>query len=239
MIRIQKLLAEWGIASRRAIEKLITEGKVLINGKEAELGCSVNELDLPEIKVCGKIVEKPVSDKREVYAFNKPKYVISSLKDEKGRKCVADFLPTEVRLYPIGRLDYDSSGLLLVTNYGELTNRLLHPSHKVDKEYIVIIDGEPLTVDEISRFESGIPLDDGMTSPCRLKRLKKDKCYSVIIHEGRNRQVRRMFDFFGRTVIDLKRVSFGPIKLENLKSGTTRKISKDEFNKLLKSAGLV
>ena len=240
MIRLQKLLANWGIASRRAIEELINEGKITVNGEKVKLGFSVDELNPPEIFICGKKAEKDInSDKKLVYAFNKPKFVVSTVKDDKGRKCVADFFLSDLRLYPIGRLDYESSGLLLITNYGELTNRLLHPSHKVDKEYIVKIDGEPLSLAEENKFKNGIKLEDGITAPAQIHKIKNGNLYSVIIHEGKNRQIRRMFAFLGRNVISLKRISFGPIKLGNLPSGEMRELSRAERKYLLIAAGIV
>lgn len=238
MIRIQKLLASWGIASRRNIEKLVSEGKITVDGSAVDLGFSVDEENLPDIFINGKKAEKPTTTEYDIYIFNKPKLVVSTLKDEKGRKCISDFLPEGKRLYPIGRLDYDSTGLLLITNYGELTNNLLHPSHKVEKEYIATINGEPLTEEEEIQFRNGISLDDGVTAPCKLYKRKSENTYSVIIHEGRNRQIRRMFSYFGRKVTTLKRIAFGPLKLGNLPSGTMRKLTQKEYNQLLRAAKL-
>ena len=238
MIRIQKLLADWGIASRRAIEKLILENRITVNKETIKPGFSIDENNMPDIYIDGKKIEKKQHTTYEIYMFNKPKLVVSTIKDEKGRKCITDFLPAGKRLYPIGRLDYDSTGLLLVTNYGELTNKLLHPSHKVDKEYIVTISGAPLTADEEAIFTKGINLEDGITAPCKLHKMRSRNTYSVTIHEGRNRQVRRMFEYFNRKVIVLKRISFGPLKLGNLATGTIRQITPKEYEQLLKAAKL-
>ncbi len=238
MIRIQKLLADWGIASRRAIEKLILENRITINQEIIKLGYSIDENNIPDIYIDGKKIEKKQNINYEIYMFNKPQLVVSTLKDEKGRKCITDFLPKNKRLYPIGRLDYDSTGLLLITNYGELTNHLLHPSHKVEKEYIVTISGEPLSIQEESEFKSGIKLEDGITAPCKLHKMRSKNTYSVTIHEGKNRQIRRMFSYFGRNVIALKRISFGPLKLGNLPEGTMRKLTNEEYKQLLKEAKL-
>lgn len=240
MVRIQKLLASWGIASRRNIEKFIEEGRIFIDGvKLEEQGFIIDENNLPTIMLDGKKLTPPLKTDYTILLFNKPKLVITSLKDEKNRSCLADYLPKNKRLYPVGRLDYDSSGLLLITDYGELTNRLLHPSFKVTKEYIVKIQGEMLKQHELNIFSSGINLEDGLTAPCIIKPHQTPNTYSVIIKEGRKRQVRRMFDFFGRKVINLHRIAFGPIKLGNLQSGKLRKVTKEEETALLKTTELL
>ena len=228
MVRIQKLLASWGIASRRSIEKYIEEGRIIVNGvKLEEQGFIIDEDNLPTILLDGKKITPPLKTDFTILLFNKPKLVITSLKDEQNRCCLADYLPKDKRLYPVGRLDYDSSGLLLVTDYGELTNRLLHPSFKVSKEYIVKIQGEMLNQHELEQFSSGINLEDGLTAPCLIKPHKSPNTYSVIIKEGRKRQVRRMFDYFGRKVTNLHRIAFGPIKLGNLQSGKLRPVTEE------------
>lgn len=240
MVRIQKLLSSWGIASRRNIEKFIEEGRIFIDGKKLEeKGLILDENNLPTIVLDGEKILPPQNNDYTILVFNKPKLVITSLKDEKGRKSISDYLPKDKRLYPIGRLDYDSTGLLLITDFGELTNRLLHPSYKVSKEYIVKIQGEALTKQELKQFSEGIELEDGITAPCFIKALKTFNTYSVIIKEGKKRQVRRMFDFFNRKVINLNRVSFGPIKLGSLQSGKLRKVTEEEKNALLKTTRLI
>ena len=240
MVRIQKLLASWGVASRRAIERYIHEGRIAVNGEKlAEKGFLIDEDNLPNITLDGKKIEIAKKTDYTILAFNKPKFVITSLSDEKGRRSVADYLVKEKkRLFPIGRLDYDSTGLLLITDYGELTNRLLHPSFKVTKEYLVKIEGEDLTKNEMKQFSEGIKLEDGYTAPCKIRALKVSKAYSVIIREGRKRQVRRMFDFFNRRVISLNRVSFGPIRLGDLPRGKLRALTQKERCAILKAAGL-
>ena len=239
MVRIQKLLAAWGVASRRKIEAYIEEGRISVDdSKLIEHGFLVDENNLPVIKLDGKRIVPPQNTDYTILLFNKPKLVITSLKDEQGRKTIADYLPKNKRLYPIGRLDYDSTGLLLITDYGELTNRLLHPSYKVAKEYIVKIVGEKLSSSELKNFSEGIELDDGMTAPCSIKLLKASNTYSVVIKEGRKRQVRRMFEFFGRKVVNLHRISFGPVKLGDLQSGKLRPVTSEEKEALLKAAGL-
>lgn len=240
MVRIQKLLASWGIASRRSIEKYIEEGRIAVNNEIlSEKGFSIDENNIPTIKLDGKVITPPKKTEYTILVFNKPKLVITSLKDEQGRCSVSDYLPKDKRLYPVGRLDYDSTGLLLITDYGELTNRLLHPSYKVAKEYVVKIQGQLLTSDELKNFASGIELEDGMTAPCIIKPHKATNTYSVIIKEGRKRQVRRMFDYFGRKVINLHRIAFGPIKLGNLQSGKLRPVTQEERKALLKATNLL
>lgn len=239
MIRIHKLLADWGVDSRRAIEKLIAEGRITADGETVALGFSVDENDLPEIRINGKIIEAPKNTGNHIYIFNKPEYIVSTVKDELGRKCIADFIPKGMRLYPIGRLDADSTGLLLITDFGELTNRLLHPSYKVEKEYIATVTGKPLTAKEEADFAAGVNLDDGLTLPCKIKRVSRSESkYSVTIREGRNRQVKRMFEFFERKVITLHRVRFGPIVLSDLEEGEMRSLDKRETAALLRAVKL-
>ena len=240
MVRIQKLLASWGIASRRSIEKYIEEGRIAVDGvKLEEQGFIIDEDNLPSIFLDGKKINPPEKTEYTILLFNKPKLVITSLKDDQGRCCLADYLPKDKRLYPVGRLDYDSSGLLLVTDFGELTNRLLHPSYKVSKEYVVKIQGEMLAPKELKQFSSGIKLEDGLTAPCIIKPHKTPNTYSVIIKEGRKRQVRRMFEYFGRKVVNLHRIAFGPIKIGDLQSGKLRTVTEEEKTALLKTTGLI
>ena len=239
LVRIQKLLASWGVASRRKIESFVAEGRISVDGHIlSEQGLLIDENKLPVIQLDGKKIIPPQKTDYTILLFNKPKLVITSLKDEQGRRSIADYLPKNIRLYPIGRLDYDSTGLLLITDYGELTNRLLHPSYKVEKEYIVKIIGEKLSDSELKQFSEGIELEDGLTAPCFIKPLKTFNTYSVKIKEGRKRQVRRMFEFFGRKVTNLHRISFGPIKLGNLQSGKLREINFEERKALLKATGI-
>lgn len=239
LVRLQKLLANWGVASRRAVEKLINNGAVSVNGETVEgQGTLVDADNPPSIKVNGKRILPPAGDDCSIYAFNKPLLVVTTMKDERGRKTIADFLPPGRRLYPVGRLDYDSTGLLIITNHGELTNRLLHPSFKVDKEYIVTISGGNLSPAEAAQFAHGLELDDGLTSPCQLEKLPEPGTYSVTIREGRKRQVRRMFACLGRKVESLHRVRFGPLLIGNLKAGELRELRPEEKAALLKTAGL-
>ncbi len=239
LVRIQKLLASWGAGSRRAIERLIEAREISIDGITVEgQGTLVDADKPPEIRISGRLVAPRVDDNWHIYAFNKPIRVVTTLKDERGRKTIAHFLPKERRLYPVGRLDFDSTGLLIITDHGELTNRLLHPSFKVDKEYLVKISGRPLTPVETEMFTSGLKLEDGMTSPCRLVYHPESDAYSVTIREGRKRQVRRMFACLGHDVISLHRVRFGPLQIGNLKPGEIRELNSEERAALLASAGL-
>lgn len=238
-IRIQKLLAGWGVASRRAVEKMIENGRIEVNGnKLTEQGFLVDPENPPTIAVDGKVLKKPANEEFALYIFFKPLGVVTTMHDEGGRKTIRDFLPTGRRLYPIGRLDRDSTGLLLITNHGELTNRLLHPSYKVEKEYIAKTDGTPLTNSEQEHFTAGVEIEDGKTAPCKLQQLDEPLTYSVIIREGKKRQVRRMFASFGREVISLQRIRFGPIHLDNMQPGELRALTDKEKSALLRAAGL-
>ena len=238
-VRIQKLLAGWGVASRRAIEKMIEEGRIEVNGETlTEQGHFVDPDNPPVITVNGRQIHKPTQHAHSIYIFYKPVDVVTTLHDERGRKTIRDFLPADRRLYPIGRLDRDSTGLLLITDHGELTNRLLHPSYKVEKEYIVSLCDSALTAAECSQFRAGVELDDGRTAPCELRQLKEPYTYSVIIREGKKRQIRRMFASFGRQVKSLHRIRFGPLHLGDLRPGEIRLLSDKEKSALLKAAGL-
>lgn len=238
-IRIQKLLAGWGLASRRTIESWIEAGRISINNETiTSQGVTVDSVKPPPIKIDGKLVKPPKKGPTRIYAFHKPANVVSTLKDDQGRRSVIDFLPRGKRMYPVGRLDMNSTGLLLITDNGELTNRLLHPSFKVEKEYVVKIEGATLTREEKSRFSQGIELDDGNTAPCKLIQHKNPQLFTVILKEGRKRQIRRMFEKLDRKVVQLHRVRFGPVKLGNLKPGELRPLSAGETKALLKEAGL-
>ncbi|WP_257347779.1 pseudouridine synthase [Pseudalkalibacillus decolorationis] len=233
MDRLQKVIAQAGIASRRNAEKLIEDGKVKVNGTTVtELGTKVSPSD--EIEVNGVPIEKeaPV-----YFLFYKPSAVISSVKDEKGRKVVTDYFPEiEQRLFPIGRLDYDTSGLLLLTNDGEFANLLMHPKYKVEKHYIVKTKGIPSKQD-INQLALGVRLEDGKTAPAkvRLKSLEKKKQTAIVeitIHEGKNRQVRRMFDAIGFPVQKLKRERYGLLDLKGLNPGEFRPLTPHEIKQL-------
>ena len=231
--RLQKVIAQAGVASRRKAEKLITEGKVKVNGQLiTELGTKVNPTD--QVEVSGVPIEK---ESLHTYLFYKPRGVISSVTDNKGRKTVTDFFEDlPYRLYPIGRLDYDTSGLLILTNDGEFTNLMTHPRYKIKKKYIAKLKGYLLR-EEVKQLEKGIKLEDGMTQPALIKVKSQDRDRNVThveitITEGRNRQVRRMFSHFGHEVTKLSRVEYGPLNLKGLNAGQGRTLTPHEVKVL-------
>lgn len=233
MDRLQKVIAHAGIASRRKAEQLIQEGKVTVNGKVVrELGVKVSSNDKVEVEGIPVESEAPV-----YYLFYKPRGVISSVKDDKGRKVVTDFFPhLEKRIYPVGRLDYDTSGLLLLTNDGDFANLLMHPRSEVEKMYVVKTKGIP-TIDQLKSLQRGIKLEDGKTAPAIVKMktvdsVKQTAIIEMIIHEGRNRQVRRMFEAIGTPVMKLKRERYGFLTLEGLRTGDVRELSPHEVKQL-------
>lgn len=226
-MRINKYLADAGVASRRASDKLIEEKRVLINGKVAFLGSEVEPGD--NVTVDGSIV-KPVS-KFSYYMLNKPKGCVTTVKDDKGRKTVMDFLPKKERLYPVGRLDYDTEGLLIITNDGELANRLMHPVNEVPKTYIAKIEGV-LTENMLAALRGGVVIDGVRTKKCAVRIVDETKTetkVSVTITEGRNRQVRRMFEAVGKEVVFLKRIKIGDLALRGLNRGEYRPLTKEEI----------
>ncbi|MDN4619706.1 pseudouridine synthase [Paenibacillus sp. PsM32] len=238
MERLQKILAQAGIASRRKCEELIVAGKVTLNGEVVtELGTKADPT-VDEIIVNGRSI---AAEKKVYIMFNKPKGVITSASDPEGRKIVGDYLKgVRERVYPVGRLDYDSEGLLILTNDGELANRLTHPRHHVPKTYHVTVEGVPHGT-ALEKFRQGIQLEDGMTQPAEadyydIDTEKKQATIRVTIHEGRNRQIRRMFEALSHKVIRLKRISFGELLVGNLKRGLYRHLTKEEIDKL-KSSG--
>ncbi|MBP7633381.1 rRNA pseudouridine synthase [Candidatus Ozemobacteraceae bacterium] len=239
-VRLTKLLASWGIASRRAVEEWIEAGRIRLNGRVVDQQGTKADPDVDTIEVDGRRVTPPAADRRCYLALHKPLGYVSTMSDEHGRKALPDLLPKQTpRLFPIGRLDLDSTGLLLMTDDGELANRLLHPRYKVEKGYRVEIRGTPLSAEEQRRFISGLELDDGLTAPCRLKQLdKRPGVYLVALREGRKRQIRRMFAALGREVTSLHRISFGPITLGTLEPGATRPLTDAETKALRQAAGL-
>ncbi|WP_339062624.1 pseudouridine synthase [Tepidibacillus marianensis] len=235
MQRLQKVIAEAGLASRRKAEQLIIEGKVIVNEKIAmELGMKVDP-SRDRILVNGKEIK--IVTKKIVVLLNKPKKVITSTEDPQGRKTVLDLIHMPERIYPVGRLDYDTEGLLLLTNDGELANRLMHPRYELDKTYEVIVHGTP-TETQLDLLRRGILLDDGLTSQAQVKKViinneKRAKIH-ITIHEGRNRQVRRMFQTIGYPVIQLKRIQYGFLTLKNVNNGEYRILTKEEVCQLRK-----
>lgn len=233
MERLQKVIAYAGVASRRKAEQLIMEGKVKVNGKVIkELGTKVGSNDKIEVNGIPLEKEEPI-----YFLLYKPRGVISSAADEKGRKVVTDFFKDiKQRIYPVGRLDYDTSGVLLLTNDGEFANLLMHPKHEVEKVYVAKLKGIPQR-HELKQLEKGIKLHDGVTAPAKVKLLSLDKqkqscIVEIIIHEGRNRQVRRMFEAIGYEVQKLKRERFGFLTLAGLSTGGFRELTPHEVKQL-------
>ena len=230
MERLQKVIAQAGIASRRKAEELILEGRVRVNGEPVrELGIKVTEDDLVEVD------GRPVREEKKVYILlNKPAGYISTVDDPRGRKTVLDLVAdVKERVYPVGRLDYDTSGLLILTNDGELTYKLTHPSFEVKKTYLVEVEGNPGK--ELERLEQGVLLSDGMTAPALVSRVKAGKestSFQLTIHEGRNRQVRRMCEAIGHPVKSLKRIKFAFLELADLPEGKYRYLTEKEIKNL-------
>lgn len=232
MQRLQKVIAESGYASRRKAEELIKMGKVYVNGvKVTEMGFKVSGNDLIDIN--GKPLKK---EDKEYYLLNKPRGVVTTTSDDKNRKTVTDLIETSKRIYPIGRLDYDTTGVLLLTNDGELTNILNHPSSEVSKVYVAKIDGivEPYRV---KKLEQGVMVDGVKTSrtKIRIKKLdkKNDASYiEITIHEGKNHQVKKMFEAIGYKVVKLKRERYAFLDVNSLKSGEYRKLTTKEVKSL-------
>ncbi|MDR3593580.1 pseudouridine synthase [Clostridium sp.] len=230
--RLQKYMASCGVASRRKCEEIILEGKVKVNGVLVkEVGIKVSPVkDIVEYD--GKVISK---EENKVYIMlNKPEGYISSVKDEKGRTTILDIVKVKERIYPIGRLDYDSSGLLLLTNDGEIYNKIIHPRVELTKKYIAVVKGE-MTDKDIKKFEIGIDIGGYITAPAELKVISYDKDISTVeigIHEGKNRQIRKMCAALKHEVLSLKRISIGEIKLGYLKRGEFRNLNEDEIKYL-------
>ena len=239
MERLQKFMAEAGVASRRACEELIRQGRVTVNGETASLGRSV-EPEQDRVELDGKPVQK--EQRRTVILLYKPRGVVSTDSDPEGRRTVQDyFREIPERLYNVGRLDLNSEGLLLMTNDGALANRLTHPRYGVEKTYYAVCDGR-LTASEAAKLTNGIELEDGMTAPARVDAVRTtqrgDTSFLITIHEGRNRQIRRMLEAVGHRTLRLKRERFGPLSLGTLAPGEWRKLSDEEIKKLENALGL-
>lgn len=229
--RLQKYIAKCGAASRRKAEELIFDGRVKVNGSVVNNVVIVDdEVDVVELD--GKVI-KP--EENMVYIMvNKPTEIITSAKDQFDRKTVLDIVNVKERVYPVGRLDYDTSGLLILTNDGDVTNRMTHPSHEVNKVYAAEIIGVP-TKEEMDSFEKGLKIEDYITSPARIRIIESKRDMALIevtIHEGKNRQVRKMCEAIGHPVINLKRIAFGKLKLGKLKLGEWRNLSESEIEYL-------
>ena len=228
MERLQKVIAQSRFSSRRKAEEYIKQGKVKVNGKiVTELGTKVNSSD--EIEIDNKILEK---ETKEYYLLNKPRGVITSTSDEKGRKTVLDYINTNARIYPVGRLDYDTTGALLLTNDGEFANIIMHPKNTIDKLYLAKVEGI-ITGEAIHKLEKGIEVDNEVfhTSRVKAKKINKENNTSLVeitIHEGHNHQVKKMFEAVGFPVEKLTRKRIGIFTIDNLKSGEYRKLTPKE-----------
>ncbi|MCL2197829.1 MAG: rRNA pseudouridine synthase [Defluviitaleaceae bacterium] len=253
-MRLQKILAQAGVASRRKAEELISEGRVSINGEVATLGTKANPSD--KITIDGNPLNAP-QEKRYIM-LHKPEGVVTTARDQFNRPCVLDLVPDDIRVFPVGRLDYDTSGLLFLTNDGEWANMLTHPSHEVEKKYIATFYGIP-SEQALKAFRTGIEIDDRITAPAKIKIITQNitakgrLCYrhpaeklrrnfpayektistaQIIIHEGRNRQVRKMCEAIGHPALTLKRVAIGKIKLADLPPGEWRNLTENEVRQL-------
>jgi 23S rRNA pseudouridine2605 synthase len=229
-MRLAKYLAHSGVASRRAAEKLIANGRVTVAGEPVtDPARDVDEAS--QVAVDGS----PVSpEPREVYALNKPAGVVSTARDPGGHPTVVSLVPSQRRLYPVGRLDAHSTGLILLTNDGELANRLMHPRYEVPKTYRVDVRPSPVSEASLRALREGVELDDGPTAPAKVRRLAPARI-EITIGEGRNRQVRRMCEAVGHRVTALERVAFGPLRLAGLEQGAYRRLSPAEVERLRKA----
>jgi 23S rRNA pseudouridine2605 synthase len=230
-MRLAKLLAHAGVASRRAAERLVAEGHVTVAGElVTDPARDVDESS--GVEVDGRVV---AAEPREVHAVNKPAGVVSTARDTHGRPVVVDLVRSERRLYPVGRLDADTTGLILLTNDGELAERLTHPRHGVEKVYRVRLEPPRLSKAALRALREGIELEDGRTAPARVRQVRSGEL-EIAIHEGRKRQVRRMCEAVGHRVTSLQRVAFGPLRLGDLKPGQSRLLSSSEVDRLRKAA---
>lgn len=233
MERLQKVIAHAGVASRRKAEELILQGRVSVNGKPVtELGVKV-QANKDKIEVDGVPIDK---EEPVYFLLYKPSGVISSVSDDRDRKVVTDYVQVEQRVFPVGRLDYETSGLILLTNDGEFANLLMHPRHTINKVYVAKVEGIP-TKESLKRLEKGIMLEDGKTAPAQVKLMTVDKkkntaIVRLSIHEGRNRQVRRMFEAIGHGVQKLKREEYSFLTLKGMNPGDVRPLKPIEVKHL-------
>ncbi len=226
-IRLQKVLARAGFGSRRSCDDLIAEGRVEVNGEVAELGRRI-DAEADHVTVDG--VPVGVRPDLVYYLLNKPAGTVTTASDTHGRPTVVDLVPPEPRVFPVGRLDLETEGLLLLTNDGDLAHRLTHPSHGVEKEYLAEVEGEP-SRSALRRLREGVELDDGATAPARASMVGPHQL-RLVIHEGRNRQVRRMGDAIGHPVRRLVRTRIGPLVDRDLSPGAWRTLTTDEVRAL-------
>jgi 23S rRNA pseudouridine2605 synthase len=227
---LAKYLAHSGVASRRAAERLIANGRVSVGGKTVTDPARDVDED-SRVAVDGGVV---APEPREVYALNKPPGVMSTARDPGGHPTVVSLVPSKRRLYPVGRLDADSTGLILLTNDGELANRLMHPRYEVPKTYRVDVRPSPIGEASLRALREGIELEDGPTAPARVRRLAPGRI-EITIREGRNRQVKRMCEALGHRVTSLQRTAFGPLRLSGLEEGDHRRLTPAEVERLRKA----
>jgi 23S rRNA pseudouridine2605 synthase len=226
-MRLAKLLAHAGVASRRAAERLVAEGRVTVAG--AVVTDPATDVDETSgVAVDGRPVQ---AEPRQVHALNKPAGVVSTARDTHGRRTVVDLVPSDLRLYPVGRLDADTTGLILLTNDGELAERLTHPRYGVEKVYRARVEPPGLPERALRALREGVDLDDGRTAPARVRRAGRGEL-EIAIREGRKRQVRRMCEAVGRRVTALERIAFGPLRLGDLPAGESRPLSAAEVERL-------
>jgi len=238
-VRLNKFLSQSGVSSRREADKMIENGRIKINGRVVNtLGIKIDD-DKDTIEVNGKEVKK---DRNLIYLLlNKPSGYLVTLKDPFKRPTIMNFLShLEKRVFPVGRLDYDTEGLLLLTNDGELAYRLMHPRYKIKKVYLAKVNGNPRD-SELSTLEKGVYLDNGKTAPTKISRIysgSKESCFRIEIYEGRKREIKRLFEYIGHRVLKLKRVKFAGLDQGKLKKGQWRHLTKKELLMLKKQVGL-
>jgi 23S rRNA pseudouridine2605 synthase len=233
-VRLAKYLAHAGVASRRASEQLIFAGRVRVGDEVVRDPARDVDGSVP-VTVDGRAVRVSTGQKA-VYAVHKPRGVVSTARDPQGRPTIVSLVPSARRLYPVGRLDADTTGLILLTDDGELAHRLTHPSFEVPRTYHAKVRHPPVREQALQRLRDGVELDDGKTAPARVKRLAHDRL-EITIHEGRKRQVRRMCEAVGHRVIELQRVAFGPLGLRGLGPGKSRRLKDAEVERLRRAAG--
>jgi 23S rRNA pseudouridine2605 synthase len=230
-VRLAKYLAHGGVASRRRSEELIAAGRVRVDGRVVtDPARDVDETS--EVEVDGRPVEP---ETREVWAVNKPAGVVSTAREPGARRAVTELVPSARRLYPVGRLDAETTGLIVLTNDGELANRLTHPRFEVPRTYRARLRRSP-SEGEVRALRRGVELDDGPTAPAKVRRLSP-RVLELTIHEGRNRQVRRMAEAVGNEVVELRRIGFGSLKLGDLAEGEARRLGRAEVSRLWKDSG--
>ena len=228
-MRLAKYLAHSGVASRRASETIIFDGRVTVDGSViTDPARDVDDLNI--VKVDGKRVKTTGHD-RVVYLVHKPPNVVSTVKDPEGRRTIVSLIPSKERLYPVGRLDYDTTGLILLTNDGDLAHRLTHPSFEVPRTYRARVKNSPVHEPAMRALREGVELEDGVTAPAKVRKIGSNHL-ELTIREGRKRQVKRMLEEVGHPVISLERVAFGPLRLGELEMGAYRELTRVEIEHL-------